>query len=110
MVPPNPPSGASPPPYLPPQQHPATLGDEKATSSLVFAILGLLLCPLLAIVAFVQSNPLKQQSKRTGQPLNSLVNAAWIISIIGLCLMAVSLLFILLSIAIGFGGLALFSG
>lgn len=92
--------------YYPPPGNSPTLGDEKATSSLVLAILGLIFCPFLAIVAFVQTSPLKRRSKQTGQPLNGSVNAAWVVSIIGLCLLTIYTLWFLFIVAVGVGGIS----
>lgn len=76
------------------------LGEDRAAVSLVLGITGLSCVGIPSIAAFIITNPLRQESKRTGQPLHSSVQAGWILSLIGLALLLICVLIFLISLLI----------
>ena len=84
-----PPGGGTPPSgYYPPRQH------GQAVTALVLGILGLVLCGVLGIPAYVigrraEREILASQGTLTG---DGMARAGWICGLVAICLMAVGLL------------------
>ncbi len=99
---PYPPAGVyQPTPYGPPggfqpsyQQAPANPFDSRATTILVLAILGLLLCPLLGPVAWYMGNALRNEANAAGYPEPGVGKAGRIIGIVGTVYIGLILAFI----------------
>jgi hypothetical protein len=75
--------------------------DSRATTVLIMGILGLVLCQLLAPVAWIMGNSLKNDAERAGFPEPGTGKAGRICGIIGTVLILLTIAFIIVFIAIG---------
>lgn len=86
-------------PYPAPREHP------QATMILVLGILGLVLCQVLSVFAWVMGNRVVQEIDASGGQLGGrgMANAGRICGIVGTILLGLSLVFVLVFLVIGIG-------
>ena len=92
--------GAPPPPYgMPPQDHP------KAQTAMILGILGLVCCSVLAIPAYVIGNNAVREIDASGGQIGGrgMANAGKIMGIIGMVLLALSVLYVIVVFGIAAG-------
>lgn len=99
----SPPAGYPPPPGFAPRQH------GSAVTALVLGILGLVLCGLLGIPAYIigrraEAEILASNGTLTG---DGMARAGWICGLVAMALLALGLLLVIGMFA--FGGLMMFS-
>jgi hypothetical protein len=112
----SPPGGAPPPPppYAPAQPTYGTPAygapggysnvnpyDSRATTIMVLGILGLVICGVLGIVAWVMGSNLKKEAEAAGYPEPGQAKAGRICGIIASCFMIAGALFVLALVVIG---------
>jgi hypothetical protein len=74
---------------------PAKYTPSDATTSLVVAILGFLLCPFLAFWSYSTSKRGREEAAQRGMQVDGTVQAAYIISIVGMVYSAIWILMML---------------
>ena len=92
--------GAPPPPYgMPPQDHP------KAQTAMILGILGLVCCSVLAIPAYIIGNNAVREIDASGGQIGGrgMANAGKIMGIIGMVLLALSVLYVIVVFGIAAG-------
>jgi hypothetical protein len=94
-----PPSGYGQAPYSAPREHP------QATTILVLGILGLVLCQVLSVFAWVMGNRVVQEIDASGGQLGGrgMANAGRICGIVGSIMLGMSLVLLLLFLVVGLG-------
>lgn len=111
---PPPPSALPPPPNSPPpaawgqagpyQQYPSQMMvnpyDARSTTPLILGILGLVFCQILAPIAWVQGNSLRDEAQGAGYPEPANGKIGRILGIVGTALMAAYLVFGILWIVV----------
>lgn len=75
---------------------PAKYTPPDATTTLVVAILSLMVCPFLAIWSYTSAKKAKKDAEAMGMQLDGTANIAYIISIIGLVYIAIWLVLVVL--------------
>ena len=70
-----------------------------ATSIFIFGLLGILICGILGIVAWVQGNSYRQACQEQGVEPEGLATAGWVLGIIATLLLIVQIGIIILVIA-----------
>ena len=69
---------------------------QGATTIFIFGLLGIVVCGILGIVAWVQGNSYRRACQEQGVELEGLATAGWILGIIASVLLIVGVLFGLL--------------
>lgn len=77
-------------------QSPTNPFDSRATTILVLGLLGLLLCQILGIVAWVMGNTLKKEAEAAGWPEPGTAKAGRILGIIATVIMILVIVFYIL--------------
>lgn len=96
-APSQPPAPGQPQPYnYSPTPQAANPFDSKATTILVLGILGLVVCQILAVVAWVMGNNLKKEAAAAGYPEPGQAKAGRICGMIGTILMVIGVVFFVL--------------
>jgi hypothetical protein len=85
----------------PPPPGGGEVGSDNATLALILGIVGIVCCAPCGIAAFIMGNNAKKEAERTGRPLNGTMNTARILGIIGCVLLAIGIVFFLISLATG---------
>ena len=93
------PQYGGPPQYPPPGG--GEVGSDNATLALILGIVGIVCCAPAGVAAFIIGNNAKKEAQRTGRPLNGTMNTARILGIIGCVLLAIGILFFIISAATG---------
>jgi len=93
------PQYGGPPQYPPPGG--GEVGSDNATLALILGIVGIVCCAPAGVAAFIMGNNAKKEADATGRPLNGTMNAARILGIIGCVLLAIGILFFIVSAATG---------
>lgn len=100
-----PPAGSSPlsPPPAAPQGagSEAKVGSDKSTIALICGIAGIICCAPLAIFAFIMGGNARKVAQETGRPLDSNMQVAWVLGIVGLALWALIILANIVLFAVG---------
>lgn len=94
------------PSYQSPPPRQKLAGEDNAVLALVMGILGIILCGPLGIAAFVMGRKARKESALTGVPVDSKMEAAYILGIVGTVLVALSLILLFVFLLISLIGLS----
>jgi len=72
-----------------------TVDHSQATTIFVLGLLGVIMCQVLAPVAFFMGNKYKKQCDECGEPMDGMGKAGWILGIVGSVLLLLTLLFLI---------------
>lgn len=97
-----------PPPYPPPMPYspygmgyPPPANDSEATTVFVLGLCGLLVCQILAPIAWVKGQTYRSTCMAMGVAPSGLGTAGWILGIVGTVILGLSLLWILFVFMLG---------
>ena len=81
-------------------------GNEKATPVFVLGLLGIVICPICGIVAWIMGHGARKQAKEAGEEPTGTLTAGWILGIISTSLFALGIVIWLLIFMLAIGGAA----
>lgn len=96
---PQPPSPQQPP--LAPAPQASGLGAADGTKALIFSLLGLLCCAPFLIVSAIMTFPVRKESKATGVEMDGTMKTAWIITVVGIVLFCIGIVFAIIGAMTG---------
>ncbi len=74
---------------------------EGAVTIFVLGLLGLLMCQVLGVIAWIQGNEYKQRCRELGVRPDSLTEAGWVLGIIATLILVGALLLTMLAVIVG---------
>jgi len=93
-------------PYGPPPGYPpaysvqAQRSDNEATTIFVLGLLGLVMCQILAPIAWAKGSSYRTTCRVTETTPNALATTGWVLGIVGTVMLGLSLLFVVASFAL----------